>query len=453
VRGYGLPSKNPNLTDDEARAMAIFYRSGLVDRTQSHDLAGVGDTGVRYSPVRQRMMGVVSWAFHNAERWNREVTALAAYRLARDASSKDEFTTQHMAIDAAHELTWKTHFDYSNSSRPRFMQNDAMKVAMVFRAHNINMLYRLGRDIHQSLKGETKQARREARLQLAGIFGMQALMAGVTGLAGFNLAMAVMGMFLQDDDDPFDYEMRFRQGVTEALGPELGGVVLNGAPGHYTGLSLTNRIGMPDLWFRSPNRDLEGRDEFNYWVLNAAGASVSMLGDLYRGVSLVRDGETVKGVEAMSPKFVKDQIRAYRYANEGVTDFGGNEVLSADQLDAMDIVAQSIGFSPAKVSERWDRNTALKNADSRIQKKRSRLLADYALAHKMGDDAMKDEVLSRIRRFNDYPLHRGKTITPKTIRQSLRQRQRLAAKRQDGVLIQNERVARDLREQLPEPIY
>ena len=453
VRGYGLPSKNPNLTDDEKKAMEIFYRSGLVDRTQSHDLAGVGDTGVRYSPVRQRMMGVVAWAFHNAERWNREVTALAAYRLARDASTKDEFTTQNMAIDAAHDLTWKTHFDYSNSSRPRFMQNDAMKVAMVFRAHNINMLYRMGRDIHQSLKGETKQARREARLQLAGIFGMQALMAGVTGIAGFNLAMAVLGMFLQDDDDPFDYEMRFRQGVTEALGPELGGIVLNGAPGHYTGLSLTNRIGMPDLWFRSPNRDLEGRDEFNYWVLNAAGASVSMLGDLYRGVTLVRDGETVKGVEAMAPKFVKDQIRAYRYATEGVTDFGGNEVLSVDQMDAMDIVSQSIGFSPAKVSERWDRNTALKNADSRIQKKRSRLLADYALAHKMGDDAMQQEVLGRIKRFNEYPLHRGKAITPKTIRQSLKQRQRLSAKRQDGVLIQNERVARDLRKQLPEPIY
>lgn len=105
VAGKGSVT-NANLTDDEKRALAAFYESGLIDRTQSHDLAGVGETGVQYSPVRARVMAVISWLYHRAEVWNREVTALAAYRMARSAGQN---VTQ--AIDTAHDLTWKTHFD------------------------------------------------------------------------------------------------------------------------------------------------------------------------------------------------------------------------------------------------------------------------------------------------------------------------------------------------------
>jgi N12 class adenine-specific DNA methylase/uncharacterized protein YcbK (DUF882 family)/predicted RNA methylase len=447
VLGRGLPSR-ANLTADERQAMDAFYESGLVDRTQSHDLAGVGDTGVNYSPLRAKVMEYIAFLFHSAEVWNREVTALAAYRMAKASGQR-----QMEAIDTAHDLTWKVHFDYSNSSRPRYLQNDWMKAIMVFRSHNINMLYRLFRDAHQTFKGETPAARREARKQLIGILGMQALFAGTAGIAGFNLAMAVAGMVFGDDDDPMDFEQHVRADIIEMLGPELGGVLLNGAPGHYLGINLTDRIGMPDLWFRSPTRDLQGKDEFDYWVLNSLGATISAIGNGWRGISLVGEGDVYKGVEAMVPKAARDVMRAWRYAQEGVTDYRGNVVVPPGELDTFDIAMQFSGFTPAEVNEAWDRHSALKNAESRINRRRQKLIGAYALAHRLGDDDGKREAMERIKAFNHVDIHKPLAITADTLRRSIRTRARNERRRVDGTLIQNEALGRKLREQLPERVY
>ncbi|NKB96818.1 PLxRFG domain-containing protein [Ochrobactrum intermedium] len=145
------------LTADEKAALEHFYETGLIDRTQSHDLAGVGETGVDYSPWRAAVMAKLSYFFHKSEVINREVTALAAYRLARNSGMRSE-----RAIEAAHDLTWKVHFDYSNSSRARVLQSDFAKVALVFRSYQMNMIYRIVRDAQQAFKGESKEVRREA---------------------------------------------------------------------------------------------------------------------------------------------------------------------------------------------------------------------------------------------------------------------------------------------------
>lgn len=447
VAGRGSVGR-ANLTEDERRALEHFYESGLIDRTQSHDIAGVGETGVEYSPVRARVMAVMSWMFHRAEVWNREVTALAAYRMARAAGQNE---TQ--AIDTAHDLTWRSHFDYSNSSRPTALQSDTAKVLFVFRAHNINMLYRLFRDIQQSFKGETPQARSEARRQLAGVMGMMALHAGVKGVPFFSLAMILAGMIFGDEDDPLDFQTRFEADMIDILGPELGGLVLNGAPGHYLGVDLTARLGMPDLWFRSPSRDLEGRDEFEYWVINSLGASVGMLGDWFHGVQLLREGNVVRGVEAVSPKWARDLMRAWRHSQEGVTNLKGDQLIAASQITAWDTLAQSLGFTPAKIAEMYDRASALENAEAKVTRKRSRLINAYAMAARMSDPDAKRDAIDAIKRFNGMPAHRGVKITPDTLKRSLKTRDRNARKREDGALIADKELGRYLREAMPERLY
>jgi N12 class adenine-specific DNA methylase/predicted RNA methylase len=397
------------LTNDEKRAMDAFYESGLIDRTQSHDLAGVGETGVEYTPLRAKVMEKISWAFHRAEVWNREVTALAAYRMAREAG-------QNMsdAIDTAHDLTWKTHFDYSNSSRPAVLQNDFAKVALVFRQHNINMLYRVIRDIHQSFKGETPQARREARYQLAGVMGMMTAMAGVTGTMGFSVAMMLAGALFGDDDDPMAFEDQFKADVVDILGPQLGGMLLNGVPGHYLGIDLSSRIGMPDLWFRSPTRELQGKAEYQYWLSQSLGATVSLGEQLYTGFKVMTgDGDIARGIEMMAPKAVRDLMKAYRYSQEGLATIGKDQVLPADQIDASDIVAQALGFTPAKISETWDRSTALKNAETRVKQKRQRLINKWAMATMAGDKETASEALDGIKAFNAVKVHAGLPIIPR----------------------------------------
>lgn len=440
--------RNANLSREEMAAVDAFYRSGMIDRTQSHDLAGVGDTGVRYSPLRARVMGVMSWAFHNTEVWNREATALAAYRLARKSGQS------HLeAIDSAHDLTWKTHFDYSNSSRPRIMQNDFAKVALVFRSYSINMLYRMFRDIHQSVKGESAQARREARYQLAGVTGMMTLMAGVTGTFGFNLMMAVAGMIFGDDDDPLDFEERFKADVLDILGPELGGVVLKGVPGHYLGVDLTSRIGMPDLWFRSPGQDLQGKEEWQFWLSQALGATAGIGEQWFRGASLVMEGDVARGLEVAAPKFIRDPMKAFRYANEGLQSIRGDELLPSEQIGIHGAVAQAMGISPAVVSETWERAGALKNAEQRVMDERQRIVNAWAMAAIAGDKEGVAEAIERVKAFNKKPVHSAIPITSDTLKRSIKTRQRNAAKREDGVVIQNEILSQRLRAAMPARIY
>ena len=40
------------MTEGERKALNDAYELGTIDKSQSHDLAGVGETGVEYSPIR-----------------------------------------------------------------------------------------------------------------------------------------------------------------------------------------------------------------------------------------------------------------------------------------------------------------------------------------------------------------------------------------------------------------
>lgn len=101
------------LEGDEAKAFAEFLRMGLIDKTQAHDLAGVGETGVEYNPLRQKVMGYISWGFHNAERYNREVTAMAAYRMARESGLSH---VGHVHLDRAIRLVGRVRAERQQDS-------------------------------------------------------------------------------------------------------------------------------------------------------------------------------------------------------------------------------------------------------------------------------------------------------------------------------------------------
>jgi hypothetical protein len=436
TKGRGR-AERANLSDDEKAALREAYETGLVESTQSHNLAGVGETGVEYSAVRNKVMGIMAWAYHQAERFNREVTFLAAYRLAKASGMN-----QQDAINEGARLTWKTHFDYNNTNRPRAMHGDAAKVALIFRNYQINMLWRLFRDVHQAVNAEGP-ARTEAIKQLAGITGMMALSAGIRGTWLFGLGMMLAALIFGDDA-----EEKFKKGTIELLGPTIGGTLLNGIPGHATGTALSERVGMPDLWFRSPDRQLEGKDEFNYWLTQLLGYLPAMAGNMHRGFDMAMDGEVLRGLETASPKFAKDLMRAGRFASEGVRTLKGEPVV--DRLTTGEILAQAMGFTPAVVAEQYERNTRLKNAEQRILDERRKAMDSLALALKLGDKQAEAEAVKAIQAFN--AKNPELPITRNTIHQSLRARAQNSSRTEGGVAI-NPRLSERLRGELAPALY
>lgn len=97
-----------SLNADERAAYDEAVRAGTIDVTMAHDLAGIAqgeDAGVMWK-IRP-VMRYASFLFHHAERFNRQVTFVAAYRLAREAGADHK-----AAFDQATKATYDGHFDY-----------------------------------------------------------------------------------------------------------------------------------------------------------------------------------------------------------------------------------------------------------------------------------------------------------------------------------------------------
>lgn len=436
THGKGFAAQSSRLNDDERAAMELGYETGIIEKTQGHELAGVAETGVEYNAVREKVMKTISWGFHHTERLNREVTFLAGYRLARQKGE-----TQDQAVSTAADLVWKTHFDYSNTSRPRLMHTDTMKILLVFRNFQINMLFRLFRDTHQAFNGDTKEARKEAFTHLAGITGMMMLNAGITGTWLFGIAMIMAGLFMEDGEDP---EEELKKGIVNVLGPNLAGLALYGAPGHTTGTALSESIGMPDLWFRSPDSEKEGEEALNFWVSQILGAVPAIAATWARGLAQIGKGEEYRGIETMMPKMLKDPMKSYRYATEGAKNMKGDTVA---EVEWSDVVKQALGFTPARISEQYKINNLNYNKQQLVLTQRKKLMDAYYEANKKDDAEAVEEVLKGIDKHNEK--NPDQPITAKGIMQSIKTREKGSQSAVGGMRYNSKLRERILEEQVP----
>ena len=160
-------------------------------------------SGVEYSDLRTKWMGRMSWFFHHAERLNREVHVPAAYRMAR-AKGLEE----HAAIDKASDLTWRIHFDYQNTSKPRAMQGNSAKALLtfkkLFRQHDLAA----GAGYHQAPHGASPEERREALHQLGGSPPAWRCMPAFVEPGLYGLAAMLVGLFFGGGSDEAEEELQ-----------------------------------------------------------------------------------------------------------------------------------------------------------------------------------------------------------------------------------------------------
>lgn len=428
-----------NVTSDEKQALNYAYDLGVADKSQAHDLAGVGENGAAYSPLRADIMRKIGWGFHQVERFNREVTYIAAYRMARAKGMGHQ-----EAMEKAADLTWKAHFNYDNSNRPRVMQGDVAKVLLMFRNYQVNMLWRLFRDVHQSINAKSPQERKEALYQLGGVTGMMMMTAGLRGVWLYGIAMVIANALFGDDA-----EEQMKKGLVDAMGKDAAGVIMNGLPGHLTATELSGRIGMPDLWLRSPQEPLEGDELYFYMMEQLAGPLGGMAKNIITGASKMADGDVQRGLESMLPKgLIANSLKAYRYGTEGATTTKGDPIV--ENLGAADVVKQAIGFTPAAIAEQYRANTAMKNKEAELTDARRQLLNDYAKAQKAKDAEAKAEALAAIKAWNKE--NKDWAIFPKDLIQSLRARRQASQRNEGGIQI-NKKIERRIRGEAAPAIY
>lgn len=418
------------LKGDELKAYKEAVRRGVIDVTMAHDLAGIAqgeDSGVMWK--LRPIMRVASTLFHNAERFNREVTFIAAYRLARDNGSMHD-----QAFEQAMDSTYKGHFDYSAGNRPRIMQGNIAKVIFLFKQFGQNMIYTLARTAHQSLKGETPEARREAQRALAGIVGMHTIFAGVMGLPLVGPILAVASMLGSDDDEPWDAEAALRNALADALGTKTSEVLMKGAS-RFGPADLSGRVGINNLLLPDVQDGLEGKDFSDAMVMSGLGPVVGILTNTFKGLAEIGQGHGMRGVETMSPVFLRSPLRSIRYATEGAQDKTG--VMIKNEVGMLSLASQAIGFSPSEVRLATEGRSAIYSHTKRLDKRRTELMTDYVRAIQRDDADSQKEIWAEIQAFNQK--NPSRRISRVQAMQSLRQREKRVKQAEHGIYLPNKK--------------
>lgn len=429
----------------ELRAYREFHRIGLLDKTLAFDTAGVADEGLEYSGTRSRLMKVLAGGFHHAERMNREITAMATYRLARD-----KYLVEGVAADPAHEqaiadaarLTWQTHYNYSAANRARVMRGTGMRIVTQFKQYSQATTYFLLRSAHQAFKGATPEQRREARAQLGGVLAMQFLFAGARGLPiGLGVvALNLLAKALEDEDDPFDWEAEVRQGLmegfekagaTEDWARRLGNFVWKGGVDAFTPISVADRISMSELWVRDPDRELEGKDETLFLLKAILGPMAGILENGVNGAQLIAEGNVERGLEKFMPAALASLMKAGRYMDEGAKNLRGDALI--EDVTAGEKIGQALGFTPSRLAERYDQNNAIKNRDKKLAERRQDLMGRLAESRLSGDAEGFEAARQAAAGFTEKNPERA--IGARDVIQSAKMRKRRTALTEGGVYL------------------
>lgn len=425
-----------SLTDEERKAYDQAVKDGTIDVTMAHDLAGIaqGEDAKVMWKIRP-VMRAASFMFHQAEVFNRQVTFIASYRLAREAGE-----TEAKAYESAKKATYDGHFDYGAANRPRIMQGNVARVVLLFKQYAQNMMYTIARNAYQSVAGESPEVRKEARKVFGAIMGLHAAAAGVLGLPLVGPLLALASALGGDDDDPWDAEVAMRNMMADALGTKASEVIARGlsrlGPADISGRVNLNNLLLPDV-----QEGLEGRRLAEAWTSSLLGPVVGMGTNAAIGMQNIANGDYGRGLESMLPIAVRNPIKAYRYWDEGNVDRTG--IVINDEVSWAGLGSQVVGFSPSEVRLAFEGRSAVFSADRRLGSRRSELMASFARASMDGDQKGMAKAREEIARFNEKnPTRR---IQANHLMQSVRNRTRRIQQAEDGIYLPRNR--RDVQDQ------
>lgn len=415
-----------NTLMDHAQLEHTMAREILEGRRQSTD---------DFVGLKGRILDGLSIPMSAAEKYNRAVTAIATYDLAKQSGMSEE-----KAIQQALNTVKDVHTSGLAATGPKWMQTPLGRMFFTFKSFIWNSAYVMARAFHQAFKGENPQIRAAAQRQLLATYGMATVLAGVKGMPFYGAASVLASMInalFGDDEEPFDFDEFMRDVFGETLFKGFANKVLN--------LEIANRAGIAtDLIFRD---DPRGIAEHGY-VLSALQQAFGPLGSIAvnseRAIKLFGEGNIERGVETLAPSFVRNFLKGTRYLVEGATTIKGDPIM--EDIGAYNGLMQMVGFSPADLSSQYEKTQAAKGFEREVLKRRQNLLERYNMAVTAGDSDLLMDTMERIAEFN--AARPSKTITRDTLVRS--QRARAAAEKE---MVAGVRFDKDLRPEIIEKFY
>jgi len=382
-----------------------------------------------YLGIKAKVLDFLSIPFSATEKYNRGVTAVAAFDLAR-AQGMSEADAIKYAVTTVKDINTSG----MAATAPKYFQGSFGRVVFTFKSFVWNSAFIVARAFHQAYKGESKEVRRIAQKQLLGIYGMAGAFAGVKGLPFYGVAETIAQMLdaLFGDDEPFNFDEEMRD--------FFGELTFKGPVNFLTNLEIANRTGVAqDLIFRDDPRGIAEHGYVLTAMKNAFGPTGSYLIGAERGIKAMNEGDAMRGIESLVPSWVRNGMKGMRYMTEGALTLKGDPV--QEDISAYNSLMQIIGFSPASLSSTYEKTSAAKGYDREIAQRKQRLLNKYDMARTAGDSDLMAEAREEIEAFNSKRTSPKDRITGDTLNRSQKARQAAEKNMINGVTFNRNRKA------------
>jgi hypothetical protein len=417
---YTAPSiaNNTTLPEDERRAITAMTERGVEEstyasmvwgysRVPSADIDSVVGKGKRAADI------LVGGLMHNTERLTREVVYLAAYRL-----GKQRGLTTDEAINQAVADTNEALSNYDVTNRPLWMQKGLGRIAFQFKMYPLHMTLLSLTSFKRMLPFLNKEGKLAAAQKFFGLMGTSATLAGASNMLFFSPIMSLVGWAWKqmEDDDELPEELRdkgfetwFRTvflpenfGDIKLFGVSLADLIDRGPVNAATGLDVASRTGLNDLWGRDMKEMKTARDSFTAWALETFGGPSVSLGlnmiDAYEAYAM---GDYQKAVEKSAPALIRNLVIANKYADEGIKDFRGSELVPVEAVTKGELFGQALGFRPDRAANAQAQAFKLTGIEQQTLNQRARLMRMINTAHRKGDMGTVEKLMDEdVKKFN-----------------------------------------------------
>jgi len=377
----------------------------VIRRSTGYEISELQKTGVKdYVGTKARVVHGLGWLFQNSERFNREVTLLAAFDLAYEASGDVD-----KAIEEAIKLVNDAHGSALAETGPRLFQQGIGKVAFTFKRFAQAQIYLLAKLFKQAFKDADPKTREVAQSQLIGIFGSSFLIAGLQGMPLFGAVEFLANSLKGDEDEPYDFKAYLRS--------KFGETGLKGLLNKTIGIDIASRTGFNGMVWRDDPKRMSEVGPFLYVLEQAMGPAYGAYLSADRGYELFKEGEYMRSIEAITPSFVRNGFKAFRLNTEGAKTKDGRPIV--EDTTKYNEFMQLLGFTPSEVSAGQEEASGRFGLNKKLETRRKTLIDRYANAWMEKDRKETREILQEIREFDKKNPMKPYFIGPNTLYKSI----------------------------------
>jgi hypothetical protein len=425
-----LDGKKIEELEDMIPLITLAERRGQLNSSFIADTLSTSEAGRKMSKM-DMLTNLSAFMFHEAEVMNRQVTMMAAYKLALKKFDGDKQKAAEQAIYETQQINGGATLE----TGPRLARDGIGRVALMYKTYGIQMYYTMLKSARQLAKNiapgddaQSRALRAEAFKQLAGVHLSALFFAGVQGLPLYGAVAMLHDLLKEDYEEDADTALR---------GYLDNDALFKGALSEITGLDVSQRVKLTDLLFEADrfNSDPSPEEELAHLI---GGPAWSVYSRARKGVDKISDGELLAGMEDMVPGAVRNLYRAvYKYPHdEGILTRRGDPIY--DDITNGDLLAQLIGFPPTEYTRAAEETSAAKRLDVAAQAARRKILKRYYVALRFGDSEGALDALNDMNEFNQseaVQLNPAAFISADTIERSLRRHMTTTAKMHNGVLL------------------